>query len=194
MKRRTLFLCITLLLIPHVATLAQKKKTFCPTPAPSPFKHSAQIVTTFSPSARGVITTLEHPRPLTDARGNLYLKASFVHKDPRQPGSQMIELYLVSESKAQRFGESRDLTLMCDGKPFPLTSRINYQTLNEGRGLVFESLRVSLSHEDLRGVAEARRVAARIGASEFELTENHLESLRELVSLTKGSVPRWRAE
>ena len=193
MKRRTFILCTALLLLSNTTGLAQKKKTFCAPAPPSPFKHNGQIVTSFDP-ARGMRTTLEHPRPIGSAQGELYLKASFVHRDPRRPGMQMIELYFVSAAREQRFSGSQNLTLLCDGKRVPLTSAASYQSRPAGQGMVLETLRVTLSQADLAGVTGARKVTARVGASEFELTNNHLEALRELASLIGNSTPRWRAE
>jgi hypothetical protein len=190
MRRRNLILCSALLLLSNTAGLAQKKK-FCPAPPPSPFKHSGEIVTSFDASAKVMRTTLEHPRPLGGAENGLYLKASFVHQ---RSGMQTLELVFVSASRAQKLNGARTLALVCDGKPVPLASAANYQTRSSGNGLTVEALRVTLSQNDLAGLTGARKVTARVGAEEYELSNNHLEALRELASLMAGSAPRWRAE
>ncbi len=184
-------LCSLLSLFGGAAVTAQKRS--CPAPPPSPFKHSGQIVTSFDPSANGMRTTLKHPRPLSGAQSGLYLGASFVHQNTKWAASRSVELFLLSSSKEYRYRDAHELTLLRDGKPIAFAAP-GYQSSVDGHGMVVEVLRVRLSLEDLASLTGARRVRTKVGAEEFELTTNHLEALRELVSLMGNTSSRWRAE
>ena len=172
------------------AGTAQKK--FCPVPPPSPFKHNGQIVTSFDSSSNAMRTTLEHPRPL--GGDGLYLSATFVHQDPKRAARRTMELIFVSASKVQKYRDVHNLVLTCDGRPVTLASAARYQTRAGEQGFVLEALRVTLSQEEVAAMATGRKVSARVGGSEFELTKNHLEALREMATLMGGSSQRWRAE
>lgn len=187
-----LTLCTALLLLIFPNALPQKRRS-CPTPPPSPFKHSGEIVTSFDSAARAMRTTLEHPRPLGDAQNALYLSASFVHRDTRSGARQSLELLFASSSMEYRFRQGHDLVLVCDGRPAPLTSPARYRSRTDG-GMILEATSVTLSPEDLSVLTGARKVKARLGAQEFELTNNHLEALRAMASLMGASPSRWRAE
>lgn len=188
-RTKHLVICTALILLTHTAASAQKK-LMCPTPPPSPFKHSGQIVTSFD-AASGMRTTLEHPRAFGDG---LYLSATFVHQDPRRATKRTMDLILVSASKAQKYREAHDLVLLIDGRPAPLATPARYQSRGGEQGVVLESLRVTLSQEDVNALAVAHRVTARINGAEVELTKNHVEALREMATLMGGSSQRWRAE
>ncbi|HEX5708642.1 MAG TPA: hypothetical protein VFX96_15165 [Pyrinomonadaceae bacterium] len=188
-----LIICTALLLISFPDALSQKRKA-CPTPPPSPFKHSGEIVTSFDSAARGMRTTLEHPGPLAaGAEGAVYLSASFIHRDTRKGARQTLDLLIVSTSRAPRFRQSHDLSLVCDGRAVPLSSPARYESKSNG-GTILEATGVTLTAEDLAALTGARKVSARLGAAEFELTRNHLEALREMASLMGNSPTRWSAE
>lgn len=186
-------LCAALLLINSTGALSQKRRA-CPTPPPSPFKHSGEIVTSFDSAARGMRTTLEHPGPLSaGAEGAVYLSASFVHRDVRHGARQTLDLLLLSTSRAVRFRQSHELALVCDGRALALSSPVRYESKSSG-GTIYEATGVTLTAEDLASVTGARKVSARLGGVEFELTRNHLEALREMASLMGNSPGRWSAE
>lgn len=188
-----LTLCTALIILGFPNALAQKRRA-CPTPPPSPFKHSGEIVTSFDSAAKGMRTTLEHPSPLgAGVAGTIYLSASFIHRDTRQGARQSMELLFVSSSRDYRYRQAHDLALVCDGRIVPLTSPARYQSKSDG-GMVMEATSITLSPEEVSAVTGARKVSARLGAQEFALSHNHLESLREMASLMGGSPSRWRAE
>ena len=193
MRKSSLALCTALLLLIGADAFAQKKK-FCVAAPPSPFKHSGQIVTSFDSAARGMRTTLEHPRPLGGSHETVYLMASFVHRDPRLGVRPTVELSLVSALKTQKYHNSHDVVLVGDGRPVPLSAAARYQSRPGDQGMIFEVFKLSLSATDLAGVTGARRVTARVGGEEFELTQNHLEALREMASLLGGAPKGWRTE
>ena len=188
-----LVLCLLVLLVSNVPVTAQKKK-FCPVPPPSPFKHNGQIVTTFDPSARGMRTTLAHPRTLGKGPEAVYFSASYVHADPRRSGAQQtVEVAFMAVSPSPRFRDSHDLVLYVDGKPRSFAGATRYQARPDIGG-VMEAASVKLSVEELQAVTRARKVEAKLGPAQLELSNNHLEALRELSSLIAPAPGRWRAD
>lgn len=181
--------CAILLLASSAPAISQKK--FCPVPPPSPFKHSGQIATRFDKAVNGMRTTLEHPRSLAGGGAALYLSASFTHQDPRRPLAPTLEMKFISASHSPKFRDSHDLVLLCDGRQLSYAGATNYQT-RAGGSSTLEAAQVRLSFDDVQAITRARKVSARLGGTEFELTNNHLEALREMASLMAPSPTRWR--
>lgn len=186
------FFC-SLILFAIVSPVPAQKR-FCPVPPPSPFKHSGQIVTSFDSATRRMRTTLEHPRVLGKGADSVYLSASFVHQDPRRPSAPAVEVALISSSTALKYRDAHNLVFVCDGKMRRAASVARYQSRTEAAGMILEATRITLTYDDLLAITHSRKVAARLGATEFELTNNHLEALRELASLVAPSPGRWRAD
>jgi hypothetical protein len=157
--------------------LAQK---FCTVAPPSPFKHSALIVTSFDPQAGRMKTTLEHPRPLGDG---IHLYASFFYQDRRLRSTPMIDIFFISASKQPKYKAAHNLSILADGNAWPLAGVTQYYTESAAHGLTVEKIRMTLTYASLVNLIKAKRVTAHLGATEFELTNNHLESLREIAML-----------
>lgn len=174
-KRIPLLLC---LLLSFTATgLAQK---FCTAPPPSPFHHSALIVTSFDSGSGRMKTTLEHPHSLGDG---LYMRASFFYQDRRLRTPPTIDIFFVSASKKPRYGDTHDLSILADGRVLPQVGAEQYFTEHGERKMTVEKMRLTLTYASLAALIKARRVTVRLGSTEVELSNNHLESLREIASL-----------
>lgn len=167
------------------AALAQKK-TLCPKPPPSPYKHNGRIVT--SVGRTGARTTLEHPHALGQGPAALRWGASFVHTDPRRPAAPTLELVLLSPTPAVRL-DAGGLAFVYDGQPLAVGRNVSFRS-QDG----IQAARVSLSYADVLKLTQARKLTARVGAAEYEFTKNHLEALRELVSQMAPSPGRWTAD
>jgi hypothetical protein len=177
-------LLFVLLLSVSATGFAQK---FCTVSPPSPFKHNALIVTSYDAVARRMRTTLEHPTALG---GGLRLAASFYYTDPRLRSQPMIDIFFVSAAKKALYRDAHDLSLTADGQLWPLGgATARYYTEDGPKGMTLEKTRITLSYARLVELLKARRVRARLGATEFELTNNHLESLREIASLMAPAPP-----
>ena len=186
-------LCAALLAASSAPALSQqKRKTACPVPPPSPYKHSGQISTRLDKSANGMRTILEHPRSLSAAGAAIYLSASFTHQDARRPTTPTMELTFISVAPVQKVRDAHDLVLLYDGAAHSYAGATNYQTRADNAGSTLEAAKVQLSYDDVIALTRAHKVAARLGPAEFELTQNHLEALRELASLMAPSPSRWR--
>jgi hypothetical protein len=186
-----LLLCAALVALSTASAFSQKR--FCPTPPPSPFKHDGQIVTKFDGRAGGMRTTLQHPRPLAGASGVFYLAASFMHQDPRRPSTPALDLLLVSGSPFAHLRAGQDVVFLLDGQPRAFTQNVSYRSQPDGSGGTLDSASIRLSYADASAITRARRVVARVGGTEVELTNNHLEALREMLSLLAPSPVRWQS-
>jgi hypothetical protein len=187
-SRLVLFVFLSALLTPS----AFSQKRFCPTPPPSPFKHDGEIVTKFDGRAGGMRTTLQHPRPLGSSAGVFYLAASFMHQDPRRPSMPALDLVLFSGSPLAHLRAGQAVVFVLDGQPRAFNQNVSYRSQPDGSGGTLDSARITLSYADATAITHARRVVARVGGAEVELTNNHLEALREMVSLLAPSPGRWQ--
>lgn len=185
-----LVLCATFIALSTPLALSQKR--FCPTPPPSPFKHDGQIVTKFDGRAGGMRTTLQHPRPLGGAAGAFYLAASFMHQDPRRPSTPALDIVLVSASPLAHLRAGQDVVFVLDGQARAMSQNVSYASRPDGSGGALDSAKITLSYADATAITHARRVVARVGGAEVELTNNHLEALREMISLLAPSSGRWQ--
>src|ERR1044072_5044007 len=160
------------------------QKRYCEIPPPSPFKHNALIVTRYDKPTKRMKTVLEHPVSLSHGGDALYLSASFFFADPKlQRTRPMLEIALISVSKEAKYRNSHDVMILADGTRLASISQAQYQSGKGEKGLVQEMTRATITYETLFNLIQARRVALRIGSTEFELTSNHLEALREIASL-----------
>lgn len=168
------------------ATAAFPQKRMCPKPPPSPFKHDGEIVTSFDSRAGGMRTTLEHPRAL--GNGLYYMAASFMHQSTQRPGTPSLELVLYTNSPAARLQGGQGFALLLDGQTHPFGQNASFRSQHGGG----EAVRVMLSYADAYALTHAHKVSARLGGAEVELTNNHLEALREMLSLMAPSPGRWQ--
>ena len=189
---RVLFSVVSLLTLLAAAGYAQKR--LCPTPPPSPFKHDGQIVTSFDGRAGGMRTTLQHPRPLGGGGGSYYLAATFMYQDPRRPAAPTLDLILVSASPAANLRAGQQLVFVLDGQPRAFARNVSYRSQTAADGTTLRSARITLSYADASAMTRARSVVARVGGADIEFTNNHLEALREMVSLLAPSPARWQTD
>lgn len=160
---------------------------FCTVAPPSPFKHNALIVTSYDQRAGRMKTSLEHPRVMGDG---VYLYAAFFYQGQGLRVPPSIDLYFVHPSKKPAYADSHNVSLFADGAPWPVMTAAQYSTEKGEKGMTLEKTRVTLSYENLVSLLKARRVTARLGFTEFELSFNHLEALREIASLMAPPPPR----
>jgi hypothetical protein len=175
--KRIPLLC-ALLLTFSATGLAQK--SFCTAPPPSPFHHSALIVTSFDSGSGRMKTTLEHPHSLGDG---IYMRAAFFYQDRRLRTPPTIDIFFVTASKKPRYGDMHELSILADGRALPSVGAEQYFTEHGERKLTVEKMRLTLTYASLATLIKARRVTVRLGSTEVELSNNHLESLREIASL-----------
>ncbi len=185
--RAALRLFFSFVILTTFAASVSPQKRLCPKPPPSPYKHDGQIVTTFDARAGGMRTTLEHPRSLGKGAELYHLAASFMHQSAQRPGTPTLDVVLYTSSPASRLRPGQDVALVLDGQARPFTRNASFRSQG-GTNYV----RLALPYADAAALTRARKVTAQFGGAEVELTNNHLEALRELVSLLAPSPGRWQ--
>jgi hypothetical protein len=180
-------LLLSAVVLTLLTATALPQKRFCQKPPPSPFKHDGDIVTMFDGRAGGMRTTLEHPRPLGRGTVLYYMAASFMHPSTSRPGTPMLDLILYSTSPTAHLRPGQDLVLLLDGQPRSFSRNVSYKSQGGGN-----SARITLSYAEASALTHARKVSAQFGGTEVELSNNHLEALRELLSLMAPSPGRWQ--
>ena len=181
-------LLLSAALLTLLAASAFPQKRFCPKPPPSPFKHDGEIVTSFDSRAGGMRTTLQHPRPLGHSAEAFYMAASFMHQNASRPGTPSLDLVIYSALPAAQLHAGQGLALLLDGRPLALNRNASFRPLPDGG----DSVRLTLTYAEASALTRARHVSAQFGGGEVELTNNHLEALRELLSLMAPSPGRWQ--
>lgn len=186
--RSTSRLLLSAALLTLMAASALPQKRLCPKPPPSPFKHDGDIVTSFDGRAGGMRTTLEHPRPMARGAELYYLAASFMHQNPKRPGTPTLDLVIYSALPSPQLHSGQNVVLVLDGQPRAFSRNASFRS-QPGGG---DSVRLTLSYAEASALTHARRVSAQLGGAEIELTNNHLEALREVLSLMAPSPGRWQ--
>jgi hypothetical protein len=186
--RKSSRLLLSAALLTLLAATAFPQKRLCPKPPPSPFKHDGEIVTSFDSRAGGMRTTLQHPRAIGGGAGLYHLAASFMHQSAKRPGTPAIELVLYTNAPSAQPNNASSVSLVLDGQARPFTQQANFRSQPGGGNAV----RLTLSYADLSALTQARNASVQLGGAQLALTNNHLESLREMLSLLAPSPGRWQ--
>lgn len=186
--RQTSRLLLSAALLTLLAATAFPQKRLCPKPPPSPFKHDGEIVTSFDSRAGGMRTTLEHPRAIGSGTELYYLAASFMHQSTKRPGTPALDLVLYTNVPSVQANNSGAVSLVLDGQARPFTQQASFRSQPGGGNAV----RLTLSYADLSAITHARNASVQLGGAQLALTNNHLEALREMLSLLAPSPGRWQ--
>lgn len=155
---------------------------FCrPTP-PSPYKHTALIVSKIDKKAGKYKTVMEYPA-LDVMRGARFtLAASFFHHDLKLGVAPTIDLAFAFVSEQANSQHAHDLSILINGQPWVLSAPVEYASKKLEKGLLVETTRMTLTYEKLSEITKARSVRVRLGALEYPLSFDNLEALREVAS------------
>jgi hypothetical protein len=186
--RRTSRLILSAALLTLFAATAFPQKRLCPKPPPSPYKHDGEIVTSFDSRAGGMRTTLQHPRAIGAGASLYYLAASFMHPSVKRSGTPALELVLYTNSHAAQPQNAGGVSLVLDGQARPFTQQANFRSQPGGGNAV----RLTLSYAEVSALTHARNASVQLAGAQLRLSNNHLESLRELLSLLAPSPGRWQ--
>jgi hypothetical protein len=181
-------LLLSAALLTLFAATAFPQKRLCPKPPPSPYKHEGEIVTSFDSRGGGMRTTLQHPRAIGGGAEVYHLAASFMHQSTKRPGTPALELVLYTNVPGARPQDAGSVSLVLDGQTRPFAQNASFRSQPGGGNAV----RLTLSYADLSELTHARNASVRLGVAQLQLTNNHLESLREMLSLLAPSPGRWQ--
>lgn len=176
------------LLIAGANCYANAQQNACPLPPPSPYKHTAYIATRYDADANSMRTVLEHPVILGDKAQPLFLFASFAYSNPtrqEQKPRMTVSLALVSVAPALRFDSTHDLRIYSDGREQVRLAPEQYRAETSDANQIIEWTQISLSAQSLRQLTKAAHVEVTLNGERHVLTEDHLEALREFVSLIR---------
>lgn len=126
---------------------------------------------------------MQHPVSLSRSGDPVYLAADFAYQDPRLRIKPTIDISFISMSKLPRFEFSHVLSLLIDGAPWPVASPVQYSSKKQSDGLILETTKVTLTYDSLINLIQGKKVSAQLGMAKFELTNNHLEALREVANM-----------
>ncbi len=186
--RKTSRLLLSAALLTLLAATAFPQKRLCPKPPPSPFKHDGEIVTSFDSRAGGMRTSRQHPRAIGNGAELYYLAASFMHQSTKRPGTPVLELVLYTTVPSAQPQGAGSVSLVLDGQARPFAQNAGLRQ-HPGGG---NAVRLTLSYADLSSLTQARNASVQLGGAKLQLTHNHLESLREMLSLLAPSPGRWQ--
>jgi hypothetical protein len=181
-------LILSAALLTLLAATAFPQKRLCPKPPPSPFKHDGEIVTSFDSRAGGMRTTLQHPRAITSGTELYYLAASFMHQNTKRPGTPALELVLYTTVPPAQPSSAGSVSVVLDGQARTFAQNAGFRS-QPGGG---RAVRLTLSYADLAALTQSRNASVQLAGSRLQLTHNHLESLREMLSLLAPSPARWQ--
>lgn len=186
--RKTSRLLLAAALLTLLSATVFPQKRLCPKPPPSPFKHDGDIVTSFDSRAGGMRTALQHPRALSGGGEVFYLAASFMHQSTKRPGPPALELVLYTTASSAQPRNAESVSLVLDGQARPFAQSTNLRSPQGGGNAV----RLTLTYADLSALTQARNASVQLGGAQLQLTNNHLESLREMLSLLAPAPARWQ--
>jgi hypothetical protein len=186
---KKIWLCLLLIACANgYASAQQKQQKACPVPPPSPYKHTAYIATRFDAAADSMRTVLEHPVTLGDKAQPLYLFASFAYPNAARQTDKtrtVVNLALISVAPLARFNDAHDLRIYVDGREQVRLAPGQYRAETDDANQSIEWTQITLSAQSLRELTKAAHVEIALNGDRHKLTNNHLEALRELVSLMR---------
>jgi hypothetical protein len=130
------------------------------------------------------LTSLYLDQMLVKANVDGELKLSIFATQNGRDTSELntVELHLFLTGNNQIFRDATRLTLTLDGEQFASEETIRYEP-QAVCGFYSEHLSSSLSPNMFLRLASARKVEAQVGSIKFELTDEQLSSLRDMVKL-----------
>jgi hypothetical protein len=133
-------------------------------------------------------TTLQHPRAIGSGTELYYLAASFMHQSAKRPGTPTLELVLYTNVPSAQPHNGGPVSIVLDGQMLPFTQNASFRSQPGGGNAV----RLTLSYADLSALTHVRNAVVQLGGAQLALSNNHLESLREMLSLLAPSPGRWQ--
>lgn len=190
-RRFVTAICFALSLCAVTSAAAQQGKTACPTPPPSKFKHTGEIVTRFDSKQKSMVTILQHPLALANGAEQFYLYATFTHTNGGRPLQLSLAFISIANVQNGQGSNSGTVKFSVDGQRQPFTLPTSYSKARNEMSQTIEARRFQFSFPQLLQVTESRRVAVNIDNQTFTLTENHLEALRDIASRMSPSPDSW---
>jgi hypothetical protein len=164
----------------------------------SKFKHRGKIQATYDPAQDRTVVAFQ-PYVVTanfhDRNESIAITAGFIHPGQALASRpQFIEFGVLSQSRGGWQFEKeneRELTLVIDGETIKLGAMklVTARRFELGRGALFyrEDLAFTLPYESFVKMANAKKVAVKVGKTGLKLANEHLEVMRDLMSRAETS-------
>jgi hypothetical protein len=129
-------------------------------------------------------STIDVPSMLVfgEQLNGLRMFVSFSFPGRKMPATpEVVTLILASTSKSPKYedGDQRDLTAWADGETVNF-GRMQLFYTYRGLGYVIEGMKLAVPVKTFTQIVNAQQVKMKLGWSEFQLRESHLEALRDL--------------
>jgi len=142
------------------------------------FRHGGHIVTSKDKTELGYMPIFND-----GVNRNLFLYAKFgpTAVYPERPS---VDIFFISVSTGAKYAQSPGLSMEVDGGRFAFGgSDTDFYAQQKG-DYVVEGVGITLSNDTLVRIANAKKVVVHLGATDFQLSGDHLEALREMAYRT----------
>jgi hypothetical protein len=152
---------------------------------PSPkqtYKHDGKIEVKFDESKNQTVVRLDTMKIYENDSETLSMivSGSYAGKTPPAPPSELL-FVLYASSKQRRYQTEPQLIVTADSEVVRTRQLKNYGARTEG-DRVIEPLLTMMPYDILAKMANAKKVTLKIGTTEYEMTANNLEALRDFAS------------
>ncbi|MEK6324696.1 MAG: hypothetical protein AABN33_23895 [Acidobacteriota bacterium] len=178
--RRLVLFAVALVATAAASSSAQDAASRPPTERP--FKHSTEIFEAYVSDADAVLVKSKPIRIVGGSGGEVELTAEFASRGQEVTRPDSILLGFISRSRVAKYNASTHLVLKADGEQISFdTTQLKIFVLNDS---VIEMLFTPIPCNIFLRIANAKTVQVSLGDIKLELTEGHLEVLRDVASRT----------
>ena len=148
----------------------------------SKFKHDGKIEVLFDEKKNETTIRLNEMKIFESESETLSIIVVGSFEGKKQTGSPSELLFVLNaSSKQRRYQIEPQITVTADGEVIRTRQMKNYGARND-KGQIIEPLLTMMPYEIVVKMANAKKVTLKIGTTDYEMTANNLEALRDVVS------------
>lgn len=146
------------------------------------FKHDGKIETLFDETKNQTTIRLNEMKIFENESEilSMVVVGSFEGKKPGASPSELLFMFNAN-SKQRRYQVEPQLVITADGEVIRTRQMKNYGSRTEN-GRIIEPLLTMIPYDIVVKMANAKKVTLKIAATEYEMTANNLEALRDVAS------------
>lgn len=147
-----------------------------------PFHHNGNITSQFDKFEKYTAISLEK-MPISGGNSErLELSAFFIKSETSNTPPNSVILRFLSMSDDWRYLKYHDVSILADNRPLSFSPSEHDGSV--GSGYVLEFIDVALPYQTFVQMVNAGKVEMRVGGTELNVTQNHLDALRDLAHHT----------